>query len=585
MIGTLRRLPGAGAIALAASLLLSSATSLAAQDPASGAATDPLSAALAHEDAGRFAEAAGSYRLLLNAALADGTSADQIALALLGLERVWQQAAMRDSIVPVVQAVLAARPSDPIARSIQFRALSGAARDVDLHAAFMAWRDAAPAEAAPWREYVRTLMAMGRPLAADSVLAQASEALGGRRELASEVAQIAATLERWNDAAHAWRTAVEVMPYLEMAATFSLQRTPEAARDSVRRVLLEQPNALLPRRLLATLETTWGDPRAGWAALASARTNDSTLLAWSEFGERAEATGAWSVARDVWRALFDRVPDAATGRRAAQAALSAGAPAEALELSLRAGELMSPQERAQRLLMVDVEALGALGRAEEAAKRVRDADRYLDDALRADLAKPLVTAWLRAGDVARAREVALQAGALDDDQTIGWLALYDGDLVEARRRLVRAATRDAALTDALAVLARTRVERHTGLGEAVLALARQDTANAVARFAAIADSLDDAAPALLAMSARLATLTGTSADAVRYWKRILSEYASAPEVPEALLEIARALERDGDIAGATARYESLLIDHPGSAMVPQARRELERLRGRIPEAA
>ena len=544
---------------------------------------DPISAAIAHEDAGRYAQAAAAYRQLLAQALASRDEMDQIALALLGLERVWHESAQRDSIVPVVNDVLAQRPGDPVARSIQFRALSAASRDEDLRLAFVAWRRAVPDDAAPWREYVRTLMSMGRPLAADSVLANAARVLGRSSELTGEVAQIAATLDRWNDAAIAWRTTVTEMPWMEMAATFSLQRAPDHARDSIRGVLSAAPVLLLPRRLLATLETGWGDPRRGWAAIASVRTDDSTLTTWTEFAERAEAMGSWSVARDVWRALYERADDPAVGTRAAQASLAAGEPLVTLDLVKRIGKNLSAERRAAELLEIEVQALGELGRAQEAAQRVAAADRYLDDAQRAELARPLVGAWLRAGNVERAREAATRAGALDDDQTIGWLALYDGDLVEARRRLVRAATRDAALTDALAVLARTRTERHEGLGAAFLAVARRDTAGAVERFARIADSLPDAAPALLATAARLAGTMHNTPAAVRYWERVLSQHAQAPEVPEALLELARASVRSGDTAAATRRYESLLIDHQGSAMVPQARRELERLRGRVPE--
>src|SRR5690606_1799853 len=119
----------------------------------------------------------------------------------------------------------------------------------------------------------------------DSVLREATRVLGRRSELAGEVAQLAAALDRWNDAAIAWRSAIEAMPWMEMAATFSLQRAPESARDSVRAVLANEPVALLPRRVLATLETAWGDSRRGWAALSSVRSNDSTLIAWTEFGE------------------------------------------------------------------------------------------------------------------------------------------------------------------------------------------------------------------------------------------------------------------------------------------------------------
>lgn len=547
------------------------------------AAQELVSEALGHEDAGRYSQAIIAYRTILTRALAGDDTNDQIALALLGLERVFHMAAQRDSIVPVLHLVLDRRPADPVARGIQFRAFAASAQDAEVRRAFAEWRRAAPEDAAPWREYVRTLMAMGRPRSADSALADAQRVLGRSAEFAGEAAQIAATLERWNDAAIAWRRTVDAQPWMEMAAAFSLQRTPDASRDSVRAVLAAEPVALAPRRLLATIETGWGDARRGWAALSSVRGDDSTVVAWTEFGDRAEAMGAWSVARDVWRSLYQRTGDAATARRAAQSALSAGDAAEALVIAGAATRTLTPEERARQWLVIEVGALSELGRADEASRRGAQANEYLDEGTRADVSRLLVSAWLRTGDVVRAREAATRAGALEDEQVIGWLALYDGDLAEARRRLVRATQRDAALIDALAVLARTRVARHEGLGAAFLALAKRDTADAITRFAAAADSLEDARPALLATAARLATQSNDTTRAVRYWKQVATSFATSPESPEALLELARAAARSGDLASATARYESLIIDHPGSAMVPQARRELEKLRGRVPE--
>jgi hypothetical protein len=567
-------------VALLFALLGASPAALAAQDQ-----TDPLSAALAHEDGRRWPEAARAYRLLLAQALRADDGGDLVALSLLGLERVWHESALRDSVLPVVEEVLLVRPADPVARTIQFRSLSITSRDEALRAAFLGWRRAAPDESAPWREYVRTLMSMGRPLAADSVLADAARVLRRRSEFPGEAAQVAIALERWRDAAIAWRGALAQAPWQETAAAYALQRAPESARDSVREVLLETPVALGPRRLLATLELTWNDARRAWAALAPVPPDDSVRAAWAEFAEQAEVRLAFGVAQATWTALYaGRTGTAEQGVRAAAAALRAGAPAEALALADRAGRSLDAPTRAQRLLPVEVRALGELGRAAEAEARVRAAAAHLDDDARAELARPLVSAWLRAGEVARARAVADAAGALDDDATIGWLALYEGDLAQARKRLVRAPTRDAALTDALAVLARTRVTVHRGLGLAFLALAQRDTTAALGRFAALADSLPDAAPVLLATAARLASASGARARAVRYWEGIATQHATSAEAPEALLEWARALVREGDAAGAALRYETLIIDHAGSAMVPQARRELERLRGRVPPA-
>ena len=38
----------------------------------------------------------------------------------------------------------------------------------------------------------------------------------------------------------------------------------------------------------------------------------------------------------------------------------------------------------------------------------------------------------------------------------------------------------------------------------------------------------------------------------------------------------------GDKAGAITRFETLLVDYPTSALAPQARRELERMKGQVP---
>jgi TolA-binding protein len=72
------------------------------------------------------------------------------------------------------------------------------------------------------------------------------------------------------------------------------------------------------------------------------------------------------------------------------------------------------------------------------------------------------------------------------------------------------------------------------------------------------------------------------AAAMTLWDRIVATWAKSPEAAEALLASARALLAAGDKAGATTRFEALLVDYPTSALAPQARRELERMRGQVP---
>lgn len=543
-------------------------------------AADALGTAMDAEEKGDMTRAATAYRDVLQRALVPGNSdGDKVALSLLGLERVWSELGMRDSIIPVVQRVVQLRPTDPVARSIQLRALVAVGRDDDARLAFTSWRRAAGNDGAPFREYARLLLQQGRALAADSVLGDAGRLLGSGGALSGEVAQLHVALGRWSAAASAFREALRDEPYLETAAMFALNRAPAVSRDSVRVVLMASPAVLAPRRLLSMLELSWGEPRRAWAALATLPPDDSTTTAWEAFGERVELSQSWLVARDAWSAVFEQRGDLEAQQRAAQAALNAGDAAGALALVTRKG-LGAEAVRTRALLPIEISALGELGRAADAQRRLTASGALLDDLARAAMARPLVSAYLRAGDLARAKASIKGTDLEDDDETVGWFALYEGDLVTARKRLVRAATQRGELVDALGLLARTRVEQSPGLGAAFLALARRDTVTAAARFVAVADSVGAAAPAMLAMAARLSPRAG----AMTLWDRIIATWPKSPEAPESLLASARALRDTGDTVGATTRLETLLVEYATSALAPQARRELERLKGRVPPA-
>ena len=90
--------------------------------------------------------------------------------------------------------------------------------------------------------------------------------------------------------------------------------------------------------------------------------------------------------------------------------------------------------------------------------------------------------------------------------------------------------------------------------------------------------MPDAAPFLLGLAARVASARRDDARAIGLWTRLVEQYAASPEAPEADLEWARTLERRGDRAAATARYEHLILTWPDSALVPQARQALDRMR-------
>ncbi|MEQ9570412.1 MAG: hypothetical protein RLN75_09505, partial [Longimicrobiales bacterium] len=85
-------------------------------------------------------------------------------------------------------------------------------------------------------------------------------------------------------------------------------------------------------------------------------------------------------------------------------------------------------------------------------------------------------------------------------------------------------------------------------------------------------------PALLFQAARLAVAAGDSAAARSHFARIEGAHFDSPEAPEAMLRHARILAVDPARADeARSLLERLILERPRAAVVPDARRELERL--------
>jgi hypothetical protein len=187
--------------------------------------------------------------------------------------------------------------------------------------------------------------------------------------------------------------------------------------------------------------------------------------------------------------------------------------------------------------------------------------------------------------VARARALLGNDATAEASEVTGWLSLYSGDLAGARRTLRVRGRATPELVTALALLARTKADTSAATGNAFLTLARGDTLRAAVAFEEAAVSLDDARTLLIAVAARLHAATRDDARAVLLWSELATRDAEAPEAPEANLEWARALRRAGKHADAVQRLEHLILTYPNSALVPQARRELDLARGAIPRAS
>lgn len=567
--GSVRVGPAGWPCLLALALMAASSGSVAAQDQS-------YMSGMELEQAGRAREAAAAYRKAIGS---HGAS------ALLGLERVYAEMGLSDSLLPILDSVIAAQPREALYRAILLRTHRFAGRTDAMRSAFERWTKDAPGDAAPYREYSRLLLQDGRAAEADSVLQRAQRALGSTRDLETEMAQLRAATGQWELSAQSWRAAVRGAPYLEQAAVFAIAPAPVPARVAVRRVLAATPVEVSARRLLAALELGWGSPRDAWAALRALPPDSISAAAWRDFGERAENAGAWPTARDAFAAVHAWRPSASAAIRAGQAALNGNHPESALELALVAETLEDSAQAAQSSVPLRVRALTLLARPAEAETAVRAYEAWLPSDVRLALLRAVALGWVRAGDVTKARNALASAGTEEDDPAVAWIALYEGDLTTARRVMRASSDLAPGGVTALAILARTAAPRSPLLGRAFLALARGDTARAAAEFVAAADSLPDAASLLLATAAHLEAARSNDARAVTLWSTILERHSATPEAAEADLLWARLLRRSGDAAGAVARLEHLILTYPASALVPQARRELELVRGAIPSTS
>jgi hypothetical protein len=542
---------------------------------AQDSATSALSRGYDEEQHAQWADAALSYRQALRSGRAEA--------AVLGLERVYTEMGQVDLLLPVLDSAIADWPRDPILRSAQLRVYRALGRPADERAAFEAWVKDVPHDATAYREYAQLLLEEGRATTADSVLERAERALGSGRELVLETAQLRASLGLWEPAAKAWRTALDTAGDIAAAAAYSLRPTPDSLRPSVRAVLMAPPVSLGSRRAMADLELAWGSARAGWAALLELRPDSGAVAEWEQFAQAAEGAGDWLVARDAFQSVLVARPGstahaADVAAQAASAAMHGGDAASALTLTDRASKGMDSTLFARTVLPVRVEALASLGRSSDAEHAARTYAHLLDATGNATLTREIAWGYVRAGDIARARTAVSASVLAGDEELGGWLALYAGDLKSARTALRAAAAPSADLVTALAFLARTRADSAPAAGRAFVLLARGDSSGAAKAFVEASDLVRDAAPLLLATAARIHENRHEDGAAVPIWRTVVERYADAPEAAEADLEWGRALKRERDVAGATARWEHLILTYPESALVPQARQELEAAR-------
>jgi tetratricopeptide (TPR) repeat protein len=527
------------------------------------------------EAAGKYKDAVPMFRVALK------TSAG--VNALLGLERVNAELGWSDSLIAPLDSLIESNPREETYRMVQLRTLESVGRQAELRAAFDRWVRDLPESPSPYREYARILLSKNRATAADSVLARARQSLGTTKDLQLEIAQARAAQGQWIESAEAWRGALRNAEYLEQAAAYALAPTPSASRAQIREIFLAPPIEVAARRAMADLEMTWGSPSDGWNALRGLPPDSAAAEAWSEFAKRAEAEERWSIAREALEAAVRarRTPEIAL--RAATAAMNAGDPGAALRLAPLSDAAGDSAKIARSYLPLHARALAALGRPAEAERLMARYDRFLSPGAHNSLVRTIAWGWVRTGDMNRARAALATTGVEgDSSDAAGWLALYEGNLKTARALLRGGTESSPELALALGVVARIKADSAPLIGKAFLALARNDTAIAAQEFILAGEQTPPARSILLLTAAQLQAAHGNTGEAAALWRRILETEKDSPEAPQAELAWAKQLRRGGDSAGAATHLEHLILTYPQSALVPQARRELELARSAIP---
>lgn len=572
--------------ALALLLLLSPALVVAQQRQST-----ELSEAFELERRGRYEIAARRFMVIMERSPTNLS-------ALLGLERVLPPIGELESILPYIDSALVLQRGHGSVRSLQLRVFANLRSTDRLTTAAQEWIVASPRSEEPYREWAAALERMGDIAAARTVLEVGSGRIGGAA-LSQEMAGLAVLDADWVAAARYWREATLDSPALLSAAVTNLIQAPLGSRESILDVLAEDKNDRSSGRMAADLLVSWNRPEEGWVLLDRSLPDDAqeAVRLLRRFADRASLVRSDEGSRARGMAL-ERLAQLSIGSAAQRARIdAASAYADAGEraavermlqqIAAAAGAGSGSKAAAVATLIV---ATVESGRVEEAEARLRDWEDRLTASDAASLRQQLSWAWVGKGELDRAEAV------LGDDSTVtvlalrGWIALYRGNIRMAtdffRGAGPRAGSRKEVTerTVVLALLQGITPDSVPLLGRALLQLARGDTATAL-------QALDETAAALPPRGGRAGVLTHAGRlaldrqDYERAEESFLGAIAADPgsaSAPAAGYQLARVHEELGRHDEARARLESLILEYPESAIVPLARRMLDRLRGAVP---
>ncbi len=580
-------------LAILGMMLAASPTDVAAQGRMRGTDAQLLREAAARESEGDFDGAAEVLGQLLEANPASSGG-------LFALDRVLHMKGDVVAILPAIDAFLEEQPRSSGVRALKLRVLSEVDSTDAVRREADAWLAVDPGEEVPYREIARVyeqtfgtedaldLLRDGREavdtddalaLEIAALLAASGDVEGAADEWARAVGRDAAqvstvtravmALEEESDVDRAGRRLVEVL-----GSAVEVDRRRAGARIALDLGL--EPEAMSISRDVA--EDLEGRSRSTFLTDVARRARDNELVevaawAYDELGGDA--------ASPAERRQFDL--------RIVDVSLAAGDTIEALEAQRRIAASFSPGSVDRRRATAQVIRLESTqADSDELRAMLADFRETFPNAPELDdLAAGVAGALVSRGDAPGAAGVLEGIEGPKSSLERAYLLLGTGAVAEGRAALLFALT-------GLPPVEATPVIQFAGLlgrvsppaAEALAAAGVTAHAGRGAEGAAgLADVVDDfeetERAALLAEAARMAADSGDGRLAAEIRSRLVTDYPEASEFGEAALSLARYHARTPRGKEEAVRLlEDLIASRPNAAVVPDARVELERIRGR-----
>ncbi|MDE0257400.1 MAG: hypothetical protein OXR82_03275 [Gammaproteobacteria bacterium] len=542
------------------------------------------------------AESAGDYAAsveILTSLLAERPASSG---AIFALERVLRAQGRVSQVLDPIDAFLAVDPVSTGPRYLKLRILLEVDSLAELRSAAQSWIAQNPASPDSYREVARVYERAFGGEEALSVLRRGQSRAGGG-VLAVEAGDVLLRLDRPLEALMEWARALDGPDAQAPGALRRMVRTggehpglapavvrelaAEGASETRRRAAIEIAlEARLQPEALSLAEEVAGDlperEREGFlnALLRLAEEKDADQLALWTLQQLRRETPRGSRARTL-------------DRQIAVTSLVAGDTVRALEARERYARGLperSPERRRALAEMIRLET--ATGAPLALLDRFAAFREEFPNAPEADpLAVALSARFRENGDLETAAFVLEGVQGPLSAQERAWLALEADNRESARINLMLAAggmpaTEATAIVQLIGILDRVGEEAAALAGTVAIARHRE---GAGAAFSLVSDAVHalppDDQPPLLAMAARIADEIDQQSEAARLRESLAATFPESSEAPEAILQLARyrATTPTG-VPAAIELLEELILARPNSAVVPVARRELERLR-------